>query len=104
MSGQQHKRVVDGLLSGAMPIYSLLQIRNPQQPSQSIYSQVTKAVMAVTSIQDGGLVTGAHDVTLYSYGSHPIGPDLFGLPSGASTVRSLFPFWLRFDSQLKNGS
>ena len=104
ISGQAHKLIVDGLASGTMPIFSLLQLRNPQQPTQAIYSQITKAVMAVSAIQDGGLVSGAHDVTLYSYESHPIGPDLFGLPVGTSTVRALFPFWLRFNSQLKNGS
>lgn len=104
VTGQAHTLLVDSLVSGAMPIFSLLQLRNPQQPTQAIYSQITKAVMAVESIEAGGLLLGAHDVTLNSYASHPIGPDLFGLPSGVSTVRAQFPFWLRFNAQLRNGS
>lgn len=104
ISGPESDKLREHLLSGSMPIYSLRQLRNPQNPTQASFSEITKAVMAVSSISAGGLISGAHDVTINAYDSHPIAKDLLGSESSVTTVRAIFPFWLRFDAQLGNGS
>jgi hypothetical protein len=90
-------KVLDMVLSQALPMLFLKQIRDGQEPERACYRAIQLATFTVTGFRGAGVLPGVWSVTLSNLANEAISRDL-GLKDGI--VTPLAAFWVDFDFDL----
>jgi len=105
------RHAVSTFTDKCVPMDSLKQFRDLEDPSRACYQAIVRTLMQITRYNGVGLIPGDYEVHLHHYGGMPISEAL-GLklkridkiPDGEIHVLApRLPYWLEFDCQYQDG-